>query len=41
MAEVVHTLTSADGRLRVEVVRRPTGGYQGRLILFTILMFLL
>ena len=28
MAEVVHTLMSADGRLRVEVVRRPTGGYQ-------------
>jgi hypothetical protein len=28
MAEVVHTLTSANGRLRVEVVRRPTGGYQ-------------
>ena len=25
MAEVVHTLTSADGRLRIEVVRRPTG----------------
>jgi hypothetical protein len=28
MAVVVHTLTSADGRLRIEVVRRPTGGYQ-------------
>jgi hypothetical protein len=28
MAEVVHSLTSADGRLRVEVIRRPTGGYQ-------------
>ena len=28
MAEVVHSLTSADGRLRVEVVQRPTGGYQ-------------
>ena len=28
MAEVVHTLMSADGRFRVEVVRRPTGGYK-------------
>ncbi len=28
MAEVVHTLTSDDGRFRVEVVHRPTGGYQ-------------
>lgn len=28
MGDVVHTLTSADGRLRIEVVRRPTGGYQ-------------
>ena len=28
MAEVVHTLTSANGRLRIEVVRRPSGGYQ-------------
>jgi hypothetical protein len=28
MAVVVHSLTSTDGRLRVEVVRRPTGGYQ-------------
>jgi hypothetical protein len=28
MAEVVHSLTSNDGRFRVEVFRRPTGGYQ-------------
>jgi hypothetical protein len=28
IAEVVLTLMSADGLLRVEVVRRPTGGYQ-------------
>ncbi len=28
MAEVVHSLTSANGRFRIEVVRRPTGGYQ-------------
>jgi hypothetical protein len=28
MTEVVHTLISTDGRLRIEVVRRPTGGYQ-------------
>ena len=28
MTEVVHTLTSADGRLRIEVVRRATSGYQ-------------
>lgn len=28
MSEVVQTFTSADGRLRVEVVRRSTGGYQ-------------
>lgn len=28
MAEVVHSLTSANGRFRINVVRRPTGGYQ-------------
>lgn len=28
MAEVVQTLTSANRRLRIEVVRRPTGGFQ-------------
>ena len=28
MAEVVHSLTSSNGRLRIDVVRRPTGGYQ-------------
>jgi hypothetical protein len=28
MSEVVHSITSADGRFRIAVVRRPTGGYQ-------------
>jgi hypothetical protein len=28
VADVVHTLTSASGRLRIDVVRRPTGGFQ-------------
>jgi hypothetical protein len=28
MAEVVHSLLSASGRFRIDVVRRPTGGYQ-------------
>jgi hypothetical protein len=28
MEEVVHSLTSANGRFRIEVLRRPTGGYQ-------------
>ena len=28
MAEVVSSHTSACGRLRIDVVRRPTGGYQ-------------
>jgi hypothetical protein len=28
MSKIVHMLTSPDGRLRIEVVRRPTGGYQ-------------
>jgi hypothetical protein len=28
MEEVVHSLTSANGKFRIEVVRRPTGGYQ-------------
>lgn len=28
MSEVVHTVKSADGRLRVEVVARPEGGCQ-------------
>jgi hypothetical protein len=28
VSEVVHSLNSADGRFRIEVVRRPTGGYQ-------------
>src|SRR5205823_304665 len=28
MAEIVSSLTSANGQFRIEVVRRPTGGYQ-------------
>lgn len=28
MAEVVYSHTSASGRFRIDVVRRPTGGYQ-------------
>ena len=28
MADVVNSLTSTDGRFRIDVVRRPTGGYQ-------------
>jgi hypothetical protein len=28
MEEVVHSLTSASGRFRIDVVRRPMGGYR-------------
>lgn len=28
VADVIHSLTSATGRLRIDVRRRPTGGYQ-------------